>query len=75
MSDFSEARLSICNSCEFLVERDCVLCGCVVDTKVLDPEENCPASQPKWVAQSRQSSKPVDPRVGCVPCRAKGNKK
>lgn len=75
LTTLAQSRLDICNACQFLVERNCILCGCVVDDKVLDPEENCPAPQPKWVAQSRQSSKPVDPRVGCIPCRSKGNKK
>ncbi len=75
MSDFAQTRLDICNSCEFLVETDCMLCGCLVSQKVLDPEESCPAQPPKWLAQSAQPTAPVDPRVGCIPCRAKGNKK
>lgn len=76
MSDFVQDRLNICNSCEFNVEMQCALCGCDLIIKTAQKEETCPAQPPKWIAQSAQVLRaPVDPRVGCIPCRAKGNKK
>lgn len=76
MSDFVLRRLEICGACEFLVDTECALCGCTVAEKVLNEEESCPASQPKWTALSKQVSQVINhPTAGCVPCRSRGNKK
>jgi len=51
-------RTNICESCEWFVEkqdpewdtdtiRSCRLCGCPVDSKVIEPLESCP--EKKWV--------------------------
>lgn len=42
--EVQDARLQKCNECEFLVPdcRQCVLCTCFVDVKVLLSTESCP---------------------------------
>lgn len=65
----SEARLKICNSCEFNVAGDCAMCGCVVETKVLDPNESCPAVPSRWPsATAAPSVADTINRGVCVPC-------
>ena len=42
-------RLNECESCDELTgERDCLMCGCPVDSKTLLATESCPLK--KWVA-------------------------
>ena len=42
--DVQDARLARCNECEFLVPdcRQCVVCTCFVDVKVMLSTESCP---------------------------------
>jgi hypothetical protein len=66
----SEARLKICNSCEFNVLGDCALCGCLIATKVLDPNEKCPAGQSRWPSITAQpTGADLINRGVCVPCQ------
>lgn len=44
MSNFSEERLAICNSCVYNEGGDCIICGCDLSIKTLDPNELCPLS-------------------------------
>ena len=53
MLNFVDERLAICNNCEYNVDTDCILCGCNIPIKVLDPEEFCPLTPPKWGKQSQ----------------------
>jgi len=49
MSNFSEERLAICNSCIYNESGDCIICGCDLSLKTLDPNESCPLSPgSKW---------------------------
>ena len=65
----SEARLKICNSCEFNVEGDCALCGCVIAVKVLDPNEKCPGVPSRWPAQvENPTGADLINQSICVPC-------
>lgn len=49
-SKFSEMRLDICKSCEFITERDmCKICGCYMKGKVTIPQASCPIG--KWVKE------------------------
>jgi len=50
MEEYMENRLTICNSCEFLHEDNCILCGCEVKSKVKIANEKCPMMPPKWIA-------------------------
>lgn len=68
MSNFVEARLAICNSCPFNVEGSCAYCGCDVATKVLDPEETCPAVPSRWGGLSTPTTGQVINQGICVPC-------
>ena len=63
----SEARLKICNSCEFNVSGDCALCGCVIETKVLDPNESCPSQPSRWPSAVPSVADTINRGV-CVPC-------
>lgn len=58
-----QARLDICNRCEFLEGKDCLLCGCPVDKKAKWASESCPAKPSRW--EARQEG------TGCVPCKKK----
>lgn len=50
LTPMAEARLKICNSCEFNIDGDCALCGCVILDKVQIIEEQCPLTPAKWSA-------------------------
>lgn len=66
----SEARLKICNSCQFKIENLCALCGCDVATKVLDSNEMCPATPSYWPsAVSQPTGAEIINRGVCVPCQ------
>lgn len=62
MSNFSEERLSICNSCIYNEGGNCIICGCDLSLKTLDPNEFCPLSPgSKWGAFIESTS--ADPPV------------
>lgn len=42
----AEARLKICETCEFRVKNSCGQCGCILTAKTKDPNSVCPKS--KW---------------------------
>ena len=66
----SEARLKICNSCEFLVEGLCSLCGCEVAVEALDPKEKCPAGQSRWPSiTSQPTGADIINQGVCAPCQ------
>lgn len=67
-NNFIEARLAICNGCEFNVQGDCALCGCVIADKVQKPEESCPAIPPRWGSLTGLPDNSPN-RVACVPCQ------
>lgn len=54
MSNFAEERMVICNSCEYNMDSQCILCGCPLLSKTSDPEESCPLNQAKWIALSKK---------------------
>ena len=41
-----EARTNICNSCEFFDNGMCLQCGCLLEIKLVNAEEQCPIH--KW---------------------------
>jgi hypothetical protein len=43
-----ERRLSICNSCENLMEGMCRLCGCYVELRAALKVRRCPALPARW---------------------------
>ena len=44
----SQARLRICNKCQFNTAGICRKCLCVIELKTRVPEESCPDNPPKW---------------------------
>lgn len=68
-------RLKMCNICEFNVGGECALCGCNIEQKVADPNENCPAVPPRWLSSNfvgQSTSVPQKgaphPNTGCGSC-------
>lgn len=41
-----QARIDICNSCEFFNNGLCMQCGCLLEIKLLNADEKCPIH--KW---------------------------
>lgn len=41
-----QARINICNSCEFFNNGMCMQCGCLLEVKLLNADEQCPIH--KW---------------------------
>ena len=50
-----EKRLSICRSCEFLLNRMCRLCGCFVELRAVQKARKCPDVPERWSAQITES--------------------
>jgi hypothetical protein len=78
-----DSRLSVCNKCEFMIDGDCQICGCLVASKVIDPDQSCPDNPSRWgVVDANQ---PPIPEVipvaqevpkkkkagGCASCQAR----
>lgn len=66
--NYVDARLAICNGCEFNILGDCALCGCVIADKVQKEEESCPAIPKRWDSLTGFST-PSPNTVACVPCQ------
>ena len=65
-----DARMKICNSCEFLVEKTCIFCGCEPQVFALDPNEKCRAVPSRWPsAVSQPTGAEIINRGVCVPCQ------
>jgi hypothetical protein len=62
-----DARMKICNSCEFLVENACVFCGCEPKLFALDPNEQCRAAPARWPSAIPSVADTINRGV-CVPC-------
>ena len=41
-----EARKNICNSCEYFQQGMCMQCGCLLEIKLINADEQCPIH--KW---------------------------
>lgn len=71
MSDFAKERVEICKACPYNEDDDCIICGCHLPTKVLDPSESCPLSPgAKWgpfVEQPVEIKKEAAPQVVIPP--------
>lgn len=50
--DVKDYRLSVCTTCPDFkrITRQCGICGCFLDVKVLYSPSECPANPPKWNA-------------------------
>lgn len=68
MDKMIEGRLKICQSCEFNISNDCVLCGCDINSKVQILEEKCPLTPPRWSAGVSMSRADEINKTICVPC-------
>lgn len=64
-----EARMKICNSCEFFVENSCVFCGCEPAVFAQDPNEKCRTTPERWPAQVNPSVAETINKTICVPCQ------
>ncbi len=71
--------MDICNTCPYNEDSNCILCGCNLPTKVLDPNESCPLNPgAKWGPQSIEVKKEADsqavipPRPPCKTCTRYG---
>lgn len=51
--EIKETRLKLCLSCPHLtkITRQCQLCGCFIDVKVLYSKSECPNDPPYWNEQ------------------------
>jgi hypothetical protein len=69
---YIDARLKICNGCEFNVAGDCALCGCIISEKVQKPDEKCPAIPSRWGSLTSLSEpEKAGQMPGCIPCSKK----
>ena len=41
-------RLSLCQSCDYLVNGMCRHCGCFVEVRAVKRNQRCPDPNPKW---------------------------
>jgi hypothetical protein len=63
MSEFSVERMSICNSCPYNIDGQCILCGCELEIKVKNPEESCPHIPQFWGQYQEQKAKKEEPQM------------
>lgn len=57
MVELSEFRMAICNTCPYNEGGICILCGCEIAVKTIDPNEKCPHTPPKWDTQASSFKK------------------
>jgi hypothetical protein len=48
ISSIVESRLLICIECPFINVETCTACGCNLNNKTRDMNEQCPLDPPKW---------------------------
>jgi hypothetical protein len=48
--EIKQERLNICSTCHYFkkISRQCSVCGCFLDVKVLYSDSTCPLDSPKW---------------------------
>ncbi|MBQ3079969.1 MAG: hypothetical protein IJC48_08250 [Clostridia bacterium] len=58
--DEYQKRLTLCASCEYLLNAACRLCGCYVQARAAKKNQRCPiAKHPKWTEQIEKSDEIV----------------
>lgn len=57
MSELSDSRMSICGTCPYNADGVCILCGCELAVKTVDPNEKCPHTPAKWDTQANSFKK------------------
>ena len=61
MSDFAEERMKICNGCPYNEVGNCIICGCDLSIKTLNPQESCPLTPgSKWGIFDENAKKMVE---------------
>ena len=83
MSDFAKQRLDICNSCPYMFDNICSLCGCELEAKTKNPGESCPHTPKMWgsIGEPKVYKQPAQIRIAgqvpkpdqqsneCIPCK------
>lgn len=78
------SRMNNCANCEFRIEDECGLCGCNIETKVVDPAQSCPDFPSRWgpYVETKKAAKvietpaaqevaPVKKKGGCKTCQSR----
>jgi len=67
-TNFTEARLIICNACQFNINGDCAFSGKEVLNITATEEETCPAVPSRWGSLSTPTTGQIVNQGICIPC-------